>query len=84
MKLTHYSETSRRLAAKHPYVWCDKSEDDDDIFMPSSKGKRAASSKGKRAASSKGKSYASSKGESVASSKGKSAASSMDDDDGFM
>ena len=33
-----------------PCLWCDESEDDDDIFMPSSKGKSAASSKGKSVA----------------------------------
>jgi hypothetical protein len=60
------------------------SEDEDDIFMPSTKAKSTASSKGKSTASSKGKSTASSKGKSAASSKGKSAASTEDDDNAFM
>ena len=67
------SETSRRTATKHPFLWTEESEDDDDIFMPLS-----------GSASSKGKSYASSKGKSSASSKGKSSASTEDDDDAFM
>ena len=61
----------------------DESEDDDDIFKPSSKGKSANSSKGKSAAppvvdsdddfepSTKSKKAASSKGKSAKSSKGK-------------
>jgi hypothetical protein len=84
MKQVHYSDAEMRRAAMMPCLWCDESEDDDDIFMPSSKGKSAASSKGKSAASSKGKSAAPpsiysdddfmprSKGKSAASSKGKS------------
>ena len=84
------SETFRRTAEKHPFLWTEESEDEDDIFMPplpgsaSSKGKSSASSKGKSTASSKGKSSASSKGKSSASSKGKSSASTEDDDDDFM
>ena len=84
------SETFRRTAEKHPFLWTEESEDEDDIFMPplpgaaSSKGKSSASSKGKSTASSKSKSSASSKGKSSASSKGKSFASTEDDDDDFM
>ena len=76
------SETFRRTLEKHPFLWTEESEDEDDIFMPllpgstSSKGKCSASSKGKSSASTKGKSSASSKGKSVASAKGKSTASS--------
>ena len=66
------------------FMWTDDSEDEDDIFMPSTKTKTTASSKGKTTASSKGKSSASSKGKSSASSKGKSSASTEDDDDDFM
>ena len=84
------SGTFRRTAEKHPFLWTEESEDEDDIFMPplpgsaSSKSKSFASSKGKSTASSKGKSSASSKGKSSASSKGKSSASTEDDDDAFM
>ena len=70
MKVKCESEASWRIAASNPYLWMDESEDEDDIFMPSSKGNRAASS-------SKGKSAAS-------TSKGKRAASTEDDDDDFM
>ena len=72
------SETFRRTAENHPFLWTEESEDEDDIFMPplpgaaSSKGKSSASSKGKSTASSKSKSSASSKGKSSTSSKGKS------------
>ena len=83
-KQTWKDDEERTKLLEYPHLWAEESEDDDDVFMPSSKGKRAASSKGKRAASSKGKSSASSKGKSVASSKGKSAASSAEDDDDFM
>ena len=58
---------------KHPFLWIDDSEDEDDIFMPSTKS--ASSTKAKSASSTKAKSSASSKGESSASSK---------DDDDFM
>jgi hypothetical protein len=78
------SETFRRIAANNPSLWTEESEDEDDLFMPSTKGKSTASSKGKSTAPSKGKSTASSKGKSTASSKGKSAASTEDDDDAFM
>jgi hypothetical protein len=64
--------------------WCDKSEDDDDIFMPSSKGKRTASPTGKSGAPSKDKSGAASKDENGTSSKGKRAATSKDNDGDFM
>ena len=92
------SETFRRTAEKHPFLWTEESEDDDDIFMPplpgsasskgkssaSSKGKSYASAKGKSSVSTKGKSSASTKGKRSASSKGKRAASTEDDDDDFM
>jgi hypothetical protein len=70
------SENFIRTAAEHTYLWTADSEDEDDIFMPSTKAKSTSSSKGKSTASSKGK--------STASSKGKSAASTEDDDDAFM
>ena len=50
-KEKHRSESSWTNAADNPFLWMDESDDDDDIFMPSSTGKRAASSKGKTAAS---------------------------------
>ena len=68
------SETFRRTAENHPFLWTEESEDEDDIFMPPLPG----------AASSKGKSSASSKGKSSVSSKGKNSASTEDDDDAFM
>ena len=68
------SETFRRTAEKHPFLWTEESEDEDDIFMPPLPG----------SASSKGKSSSSSKGKSSSSSKGKSSASIEDDDDHFM
>ena len=68
------SETFRRTAEKHPFLWTEESEDDDDIFMPPLSG----------SASSKGKSSASTEGKRTASSKGKRAASTEDDDDDFM
>ena len=84
------SETFRRTAENHPFLWTEESEDEDDIFMPplpgaaSSKGKSSALSKGKSTASSKSKSSASSEGKSSASSNGKSSASTEDDNDAFM
>jgi hypothetical protein len=78
------SETFLRIAAEHTFLWTDDGEDEDDIFMPSTKAKSTAPSKGKSTASSQGKSAASTKGKSTASSKGKSAASAEDDDDAFM
>ena len=84
------SETFRRTVEKHPFLWTEESEDEDDIFMPPlpgstlSKGKSFASSKGKNSASSKGKSSASTEGKRTASSKGKRVASTEDDDDDFM
>ena len=84
------SETFRRTAENHPFLWTEECEDEDDIFLPpllgaaSSKGKSSASSKGKSTASSKSKGSASSKGKSSTSSKGKSSASMEDDDDAFM
>ena len=68
------SETFRRTAENHPFLWTEESEDQDDIFMPPLPG----------SASSKGKTSASSKGKSTTSSKGKSSASIEDDDDDFM
>jgi hypothetical protein len=56
------------MAREHTFLWTDESEDEDDIFMPSSKAKTPASSNAK----------------SASSSKGKSAASTEDDDDVFM
>ena len=91
-KIQHKSESDLKFAAKHPFLWIDDSEDEDDIFMPitkatttaSSKGKSSASSKSKSSASTKTKSFESSKGKSSAFSKGKSSASTEDDDDDFM
>jgi hypothetical protein len=62
---------------KHPALWINDSHKDDDIFMPSTKVKKAASSEGKEAASSKPKGDA---------CKGKGPATSKidDDDDYFM
>ena len=76
------SETFRRTAEKHPFLWTEESEDDDDIFMSPLLG--SASAKGKSSVSTKGKSSASTKGKKSASSKGKRAASTEDDDDDFM
>ena len=39
------------MAREHTFLWTDESKDEDDIFMPSTKGKSTASSKGKSAAS---------------------------------
>ena len=89
------SEDIRELVANAPSSWIDESEDEDDLFMPSSKPRSVASSKGKSAAStedddddfmpsSKAKRAASSKGKKVASSKGKRGASTEEDDDDFM
>ena len=65
-----WEKVGRHLSwgAKDTFMWTDDSEDEDDIFMPSTRGKSTASSKGKRSAS----------------SKGKRSASSKDDDDDFM
>ncbi len=76
------SETYRRTAENHPFLWTEESDDEDDIFMPPLPG--SASSKGKSSSSSKGKVSASSKGKSSSSTKGKSSASIEDDDDDFM
>ena len=63
------SETFIRTAAEHTYLWTADSEDEDDIFMPSTKAKSTAPSKGKSsAASSKGKSVASTEGKRTATS----------------
>jgi hypothetical protein len=75
-KQQHKGEAFLNAVAEHTYLWTQDSEDEDEIFMPSTKGKSTASSKAKSAASSKAK--------SAASSKGKSVASTEDDDDAFM
>jgi len=67
-KQQHKGEAFLKAATEHTYLLTQDSEDEDDIFMPSTKGKSTASSKGN----------------SAASSKGKSAASAEDDDDAFM
>jgi hypothetical protein len=56
--LTWKNEEDRERDLKYPERWAAESEADDDIFEPSTKGKKAASSKGKSAKSSKGKSVA--------------------------
>ena len=60
-KLIWKDEEEKTYLLENAHLWAEESEDDDDIFMPSSKGKRAASSKGKSAAPSKGKSASSAK-----------------------
>ena len=45
------SEDTRELVANAPSSWIDESEDEDDLFMPSSVPRSVASSKGKSAAS---------------------------------
>src|SRR3989337_2002758 len=77
-KQQHKGESYLKFAAENTFLWTADSEDEDDIFMPSTKAKSTASSKGKSSASSKGKSSASSKGKSSSSSKGKSSASTED------
>jgi hypothetical protein len=69
MKLIPMSDTQRRNLANNPWLRCAESEDDDDIFMPSNKDKRAASSEGKSGAPSKVKIDASSKAKSATTSK---------------
>ena len=72
------------------FLWTSDSEDEDDIFMSSTKTKTTSSSKGKAktTSSSKGKdkTTSSSKGKdkTTSSSKGKSSRSTKDDDDDFM
>ena len=51
-KQTFRSESHRRYKEQHPLVWLDESEDDDDVFMPRIKSKRATSSHGDDALSS--------------------------------
>jgi hypothetical protein len=75
-KQQHKSEAFLKAAKEDTYLWTQESEDEDDIFMPSTKAKSTASSKSKSSASSKAK--------SSSSSKGKSSASTEDDDDDFM
>jgi hypothetical protein len=67
-KQQHKGEAFLNGAPEHTYLWTQDSEDEDEIFMQSTKAKCAASSKAK----------------SSASTKGKSAASTEDDDDAFM
>ena len=67
-KQQHKGEAFLKAAAEHTYLWTADSEDEDDIFMPSTKAKTPASSNAK----------------SASSPKGKSAASTEDDDDVFM
>ena len=50
-KQKFWNEAQRESAAKSPFTWIEESEDEDDLFMPSIKAKRASSSKGKGAAS---------------------------------
>ena len=67
------NEGERLYFSKHPSLWLNESEDEDDIFMPSG----ALSSTGKSDASAKGKSVApSSRSKTASSSRSKSAASS--------
>src|SRR3989337_1738687 len=77
-KQQHKGEVFLNVAAQHTYLWTQDSEDEDEIFMPSTKGKSTASSKAKSSTSSKAKTAASSKAKIAASSKGKSAASTED------
>ena len=65
-KQLHKSPEFLKRAVEDTYLWTAESEDEDDIFMPSTRGKSTASSKGKSTASSNGKSTASSKGKSSA------------------
>ena len=67
-KQHHESEAFLKAATENTYLWTQDYEDEDDIFMPSTKAKSIASSKGK----------------SSSSLKGKSSASTEDDDDDFM
>jgi hypothetical protein len=73
-KQTWKDDEERTKLLENPQLWAEESQDDDDIFMTSNKGKRTASSKGKNAASS------SSKGWRADSLKGKGNASLKDDD----
>ena len=52
-KQQHKGEAFLKAAAEHTYLWTQDSEDEDDLFMLSTKGKSTASSKGKSAASTK-------------------------------
>ena len=69
-----------KWGAEHTFLWTDDSEDEDDVFMPSTKTKTTSSSKdkAKTTSSSKGKD------KTTSSSKGKSSRSTEDDDDDFM
>ena len=64
----HKSESYIRLARKNSALWLADSEDEDDLFMPSTKVKTTASSKAK----------------SSTSTKGKRSASTEEEDDAFM
>lgn len=66
------SESYLQWARKHPLLWVEEEESNEDIFMPSKTGKSFSSSKGKSTAPSKGKSTSSSKGKSNSSSQGQS------------
>ena len=46
------NEDEQAFAARCPFTWIEESEDEDDLFMPSSNPKSVASSKSKSAASS--------------------------------
>ena len=69
-KRQHKSPSYLKIAAENTYLWTAESEDEDDIFMPSTKTKTTSSSKGKD--------------KTTSSSKGKSSRSAEDDDDDFM
>ena len=74
-KLKFRNESSRAIFANEPYLWIGESEDDDDVFEPTERSKRAAAAKAKKDAAAKAKSGASTKGKSGESSKGKGGAS---------
>lgn len=76
MKQQSKSEKYLKVATEHTFFLTADCEDEDDIFMPSTKAKSTAPSKGKSSTLSKRK--------SSSSSKGKSSASTEDDDDDFM
>jgi hypothetical protein len=70
---------------KYPAPWINDSHKNKDIFMPSTKAKKAASSKGKEATPSKPKEAASSKAKSSAcKGKGPTISKIDDDKDEFM
>jgi hypothetical protein len=57
-KLTWKDDEEKQRLLDYPWTWVDESKDEDDIFMPRSKGKSIASSNDKSAAFSKDKSVA--------------------------